>query len=378
MKKIIVVIILVVLLVLLAALYIMRNPAKDVVVTNLSNDIVQVESSGDIKEDTIKNDVNKKILYFYHDSFIGYLENNKWNKAEELKLSEIFDNDYYTVYNSNFEKSRATKLQINEGERERPIYDDVRGEGSFYIENIPVTDSPLAKYGTTNEHGSTILDLPVNLNEELSNSYTRYLAYIEWSTVKALGDEFIYNDSSNTTKNLLSFNADYDVKFVEKSEVALSEDVKEYIDNWIVEKGLKEGMPYTINEYFRCDLNNDGIEDELFNIVSNDAYLLYVNDNGMKVVYEQAEKILHENGSFSLVISKINGKINEIYSDNWPLDRIDKYINNLEETEAYSLTVADLNEDGVYEIIIDSFGLDWWWAYLFTYQNGEYVCLNLE
>ena len=378
MKKIIVVIILVVLLVLLAALYIMRNPAKNIVVTNLNNDIVQVESSGDIKEDTIKNDVNKKILYFYHDSFIGYLENNKWNKAEELKLSEIFDNDYYTVYNSNFEKSRATKLQINEGEREEPIYDEVRGEGSFYIENIPVIDSPLAKYGTTNEHGSTILDLPVNLNEELSNSYTRYLSNIEWSTVKALGDEFIYNDSSNTTKNLLSFNADYDVKFVEKSEVALSEDVKDYIDNWIVEKGLKEGMPYTISEYFRCDLNNDGIEDELFNIVSNDAYLLYVNDNGMKGVYEQAEKILHENGSFSLVISKINGKINEIYSDNWPLDRIDKYINNLEETEAYNLTVADLNEDGVYEIIIDSFGLDWWWAYLFTYQNGEYVCLNLE
>ncbi len=375
MKKIIVIIMLVILITLLAVFFILRNPANDVATTIPDGGIT---SNPIIEEKT--SDLDKKVLYFYMNSFIGYLENNKWHRPEDVKLSDIFDNDYYTVYTEVLQREKSNKIKIFEE----------TGCGSFNYDRLDnektedgswIYPSELSKLGTLNDDDGIIFELPLKLNEELANRYTKDLSDIELSSVYTI----VYEDENGVKierPNLISFNADYDLKFISETTGDISEDVKKYVDDLVVNNGLKEGTPYRISQYFKSDLNNDGVEEEVYSIASDDVYMLADStDETYEEAYNKTEEFIKKYGSFSLVLIKSGEKINTIKDYFTSIAAVQKDINDgygapVGFNENYDITIVDLNEDGEYEIIIYSSGYEYEWTDLCINKDGNYILLN--
>ncbi len=192
------------------------------------------------------------------------------------------------------------------------------------------------KLGITNENQEdnsssySMINLPNKFNDDLSESYT-IPQYVEF-----------FDDNNQKLDSLLAFNRDYDVNFAPKLEItSLPDDVQLFVENVLEKNGVNGNTPYVVSEYYNVDLNNNGSKDEVFSIISN--------------------------GSFSLLLSKIDNYISIIDADFDVLKSVDNYY----------VSVVDLNDDGIYEIIYKcSEGDKTKYIYLATYLTFEYRTMD--
>ena len=90
--------------------------------------------------------------------------------------------------------------------------------------------------------------------------------------------------------------------------------------------------------------------------------------------YEHINDIFMENGGFSVIITKINGKLNTIDEFYISLEEIKKSdFSMVGSTENHLIDIVDLNEDGIYEIMYSVSGWEYWWYYLAVYNNDAYT-----
>ena len=91
----------------------------------------------------------------------------------------------------------------------------------------------------------------------------------------------------------------------------------------------------------------------------------------------ESSKLLQQNGGISIIITNINGKYDTLfglYISQKDAQKGDRFIAG--STENLYLCVADLNEDGTYEVIITTEGLDYKWHSLAVYENKQFTVYN--
>lgn len=250
--------------------------------------------------------------------------------------------------------------------------------GGFSYEILDASgesDDELIKYASKTEDYAHVFDIPNKLNEKLSNSYTQHLDDVELSVVQLLANGYNYGWDEDSTRNLISFNAGFDLKFANESYIeTLPEDVEQQFKTVLVENGVNENCKYTINRHFSVDLNNDGNIDEVYSVTSLDRAML-LNGNQTDEELNEIDKNVKENGAFTAIIIKINDKIS--IADAYYVST--NYANRSEGamilyTRNYdNLMVVDLNEDNVFELLYTVGGWEYYGKNLLVYNDGVYT-----
>ena len=367
MKKIIALIVMVILLSVIAVV-VMLNSKNTIVpeepITRISGEKFDNQSSGEIKKE--KDYKDKAILYFYNGSFAGYLKNGIWYDSDDVLLEQIFDNEYYSMYmDDTSPKQTSHKMVLS--------FDS--GYGSFSYEGISFdttdeyfqVENNLSKYGEVGEFGFVVFKLPVKLDEELAKSITNSLYDSELSAVRIVPDDV--NESYYNHVALIAYNADFDLKFADRKNGpnTVPDDIKELLAEKFEEEGLNPKAEYVISDYYECDLNKDGKTDEVYNIASKDVAIIHESN------IDEAHNQLYENGGFSAIITKINGKAEILLDSYVSLEDIkESDYDMVGSTENYDVCVVDLNEDDIYEIIVTTYGWEYTYLDLFVYQKDRY------
>ena len=397
MKKVLPVLFIIILLVIFSIVVITEErPKLDDDITVVSNDNPNPSNidltSGNSKEDNNENEITqeniikedneksgnnanlKPILYFYNYGFVGYNQNNKWYSPVDMPLKNIFNNDFFTLYTDKLEKVRSNKVSLMLGAYGYGGFDydgSIREDAEGYR-----IDKKLGQFADSESEGEYIFNLPKTLDEELNETKTINLPDCEASAVKFLSDDIVHSYlPENGSRNLIAFNADYDLNILKESSlVDISGDVKEYLKGRFEAVGVSKDLSYKLVSYYKYDLNNDGKIDEVYNIVSEDAYLLNTatdetyNDN-----FKKAKYLIKNNGGYSAIIVKINDEINAFEEFATSLEEINSQeYDMIGTTQNYSLTITDLNNDNIYEILYNINGYEYWDEVLAIYENNTY------
>ncbi len=333
---------------------------------NHGEELAQNTEENQVDETKQSIEESKKTLYFFHDGFVGYLQNNEWKEPTDVLLKDIFDNDYYTVYTNKNEKVTSNKLAL----------DFFPGYKGFYYERSGESEeNELAKFATKDKDIGYVFDLPNSLNEDLNKRHTIGLADIEMSGVMLQVDS-IENDIRADA--YIAFNADYNLKFADETEIkSLPQDIEKTLREWLDSNGLNANSNYYIMQSFNVDLNNDGILDEVYNVTSEDAFLLKTDKKQGGDFVERIDELIRTNGGFSLILTIINDRVAICDSSFLSIKEAgESEINLIGSTESYDVDVVDLNEDGIYEILYFTSGYEYWDCDLAVYDNNLYSKLR--
>jgi hypothetical protein len=397
MKKVIVAIILIAIIAIVVMCVVNSKPQEEPLDNSNTNQNIGLENNGEntqTQQNTTSNSENlnegevisntsngsqdagivaainseKPVLYFVDGGFVGYFHNNKWFKPNDIKLKYLFDNPTYTVYTENHEKKQTNKLllSLNGG------MDGFNYEGSSSRNKADKLES----FGTARDEYDYVFELPNELNETLRESYTVELNDDYVSRVYP----YIGDSSGNPVYDcLITYNGNFDIDFVKESKIdTLPDDVKRFVDKFIEKNGIGTNINYVINQYFKSDINNDGYQEEIFSIQSKDINLMKTTtDYTYQTNFENAEKEFNENGSFSLIVLKSSEAIETFDYSCVSLDMLNG--NNkafMGETASYILTIADLNKDGIFEILCQTSGWEYSSSKLYVLDNGNYVSIK--
>ncbi len=369
MKKLVILTLIIIIIVLIAIVFINKghnvvetpeNPNANISATPSTSPDEVASISEEPDTDTQPESINegRPILYFYKYGLVAYYQNGSWHSPTDFKLKDIFNNGTYTIYNHQKEKIRADRIVVNPGF-------DMNG---FRYEGSNENNSQeLKQYAIEQNSTGYVFGIPNSLNESLSEKFTESLADVELSSVYFLGE------GKNEVDNLLAYNADFDLKFAPKSQIeSLPSDVVEFMEKRLVLNDVKKNTPYTIAQYYKVDLNNDGTEDEVFNIVSNDSYKAYGTEYGDN--QNTASKLLKENGGFSMIITKINNQLNLIDSCYISKTEVkNSGYDMIGSTENFDIEIVDLNNDNQYEMLYSISGYEYYDFELLFNNNGQYV-----
>ncbi len=334
-----------------------------------------IENSGD--QETNSKDYDKQVLeetetaskptlYFFKNSFVGYFQDGKWEAPKDIRLGDIFDNDHYTLYSTKYKKYKSTNIKLSLGGGYNGF--SYVGQATEHDDETgTTTDNVLGSFASVVDDDGYIFELPNKLDEKLYNTNTVNLNDIQISSVTMLADGVNYDGKDNVS-NLIAFNEDYSLRFENESRmIPIPEEVVEFVKEQCEKNGIKEGVEYSLDSYYRLDLNHDNVFDDIFVIVSDDATIL--RDSNGSDYWEATQKLI-EYGGFSMILTRINGKLSIVK---------DCYIRNDEpenlfggDTFTYSLEVVDLNNDGIYEILYSTSGYEFWWDSLAVYEDEGY------
>ena len=267
MKKVIILIAIVIILVIFASwFFISKNTKNEKSVDVVENvEVINVVennfSSGD-------NQVNKEkpILYFFNGEWLAISKNNKliWDTEEKIKLSNIFDNEFYSVYYDENKREKVNNIVFP--------YNLYMGyglelSGEAYSETLKAF-----WYYDENSGDKKYFHIPNRLNNELNDRYllNSHLGANKLLAEFPLKEEDIINYFDDNVKHsLLAYNSNHDVKFAKRiGDYTYTEELKSYLKKFFKATALSESIEYYVKDYFKQDLNGDGEEDELFCICS--------------------------------------------------------------------------------------------------------------
>lgn len=297
----------------------------------------------DSEENTIDNN-NDKVLYFYKNTYVGYLSDGLWHMPSDVTLNNILNNSQYTVYTKKLKKNTAKKLEIN-------LLDEVDGLKISDENGNTITNSDLTtlfhKYTDKKHSGLSAFSLPVTLPKEYANYKTINLKDTQKYSVVAISNKSSYEKS--VEENLISFNKDYELDFAKESEIDfIPEDVKSMMIDSFSEYNVEQDLPHSPQKYYNFDLNKDDTKDEI--------YYFTFNSNSSET---------STNTQFSVIITRVNNNLEVLY----------KNTNSSTNTEEIDLEVVDLNQDNYYEILYSTKNIESSWNYLAVLRGNGFINL---
>ncbi len=299
-----------------------------------------------------------KTLFFFYNWYLGYYQDNSWHINSNIKLKDLFGNSYFTAYGYNNEKQTTNKLRIefnNYTVTGQFLYEGMEKRAEYDYET---DDNILGRFASNNKDNEYEFLIPNSLDEKLNESMIYNLTNINFLDVTSV----------------IATNAEYGLKFIKERDInKLPDDVINYIEKQLIANGVSKDIPYHIDEYYKADLNNDGKEEEIFVVVSNDTDLIDKANEESKG-YDLIEEFLKMYGGFSAIIFKDGDKINLLDSCFTSIDDVNNSDYSMVGTTLnFNLKIVDLNNDNIYELLYDVSGYELYDLYFLLYENDTYV-----
>ncbi len=314
---------------------------------------IEVKSGEDNVISGQKEYAQDTILFLIDNNICCSLLKGQWNFDSRFKPSEILSPSSYYTYNNKGVKNVSNTLTSTYSVK----YKDYVGT---FAESFKTIATSINGYTAT-------FTLPVNVPEGM-DTYENFNG-----GELRFGDNSFFATNASYTINFASITANaydpfgitniLDGGFTRKM-IDVPTDVKEFLWGVIAQNGISPEVYYEIAYTCNHDVDRDGKAETLYFITSK------TGENN-KIEYDY----IAEYGHLNMMLYKDNDDIKVIYGDYVPAHLTEDEIkeNGNYNTALYRPTIADLNDDGLFEIISWLRKEDKVEQLMFIYDNNEFV-----
>lgn len=317
------------------------------------------------------NNSSKRRYFFVDGALLGSYDNEGWHSLCNTRGIQSASSDAGTFYAKDFLNQDSYNVYDGRkllGVSKQIIWltEESSGLGCFEDKDAPKKFEKYGKLyddGNGSNSGYRIFDLPVKLGEELSNLE---IPDYSFTTQFVLSEDWKWGDESfrfvtNSEVNPFSEKMNYGAEPTDEGKQALME---------LFKKNDMENTLPNFTDCIRGDFDNDG----------KDEYLMAANNPSSELGYPVivGEGKMDRVGTFSaLLYQDDNNSIQVLHSDMRPIHETVELKNGCKELisadyshSILSPTPADLNGDGIYEIIVIKG--EWEGGYTLTFSQDKH------